>query len=89
MDITTISGKVITDDMFDEMAKEYEDGTFKGKFGKTIMGRPSIANEEVRSVAFRLPISKIAAIDECARRKGTTRSEFFREIVNEALTKTL
>ncbi|MCL2137580.1 MAG: toxin-antitoxin system antitoxin subunit [Coriobacteriia bacterium] len=85
MTVKTISGKVFTDDELDEMAKEYEEGTWKGPLGKIRTGRPSIADEEVKAVVFRLPISKIAALDAQASALGETRSQFLRNAVDAAL----
>jgi hypothetical protein len=83
---TAENGQVITDEMFDKMAERHLNGDWsKAIIGKVIMGRPSIADEEVRSVVFRLPVSKIAAIDACAAEKGETRSQFLRNAVDAAL----
>jgi len=87
MDVKAESGQIITDEMFDEMAKKYEDGTWGGKLGKLVVGRPSLADEEVKSVSFRLPVSKIAIMDARAAARGETRSEFLREIIEVELVK--
>ena len=80
------NGTVLTDEKLDEMAKKYEEGTWSGKMGKLVVGRPSLADEDVKSVSFRLPVSKIAMMDARAAAKGETRSEFIREIIEAALT---
>ena len=77
----TESGLELTDELLDEMAKKYEDGTWTGKLGKIVVGRPSLADEDVKSVSFRLPVSKISIIDSRALAKGITRSEYIREII--------
>lgn len=77
--------KAITDGMLDEMAKEYENGSWDGKLGKVAIGRPRIADEEVKPITFRLPISKIAAVDEQAKSKGENRSTYLRSIIEDAL----
>ena len=87
MDVKAENGQVITDEMLDEMAKKYEDGTWGGKLGKLVVGRPSLADEEVKSVSFRLPVSKIAVMDARAEAKGKTRSEFIRETIESELVK--
>jgi hypothetical protein len=81
----TASGRVLTDADFDEMAKEYEDGTWEGTLGKVVYGRPRISDEDARSVSFKLPLSRIAAIDRVAAKAGKTRSEFLRDAVDQAL----
>lgn len=86
MDVTTKNGIVITDDMFDEMASGYERGEWPGEpTGVVILGRPRLADEEVRPVTFKLPVSKIVALDLKASQRGGTRSEALREAVDEYL----
>ena len=80
------NGQPITDEMLDEMAERHLSGDWsKARIGKVVIGRPSIADEEVRSVVFRLPVSKIAAIDTYAAELGETRSQFLRSAVDAAL----
>lgn len=88
MEYKAESGQALTDEMLDEMAKEYEDGTWEGKMGKLVVGRPSLAAEEVKSVSFRLPISRIAMIDARAQAKGETRSAFLRDLIEGELVNT-
>ena len=84
-DITRADGKVITDDMFDELAKEYEDGSFEGRFGKAIRGRPRISVDKGVAVGFRIPQSMIAALDQRAAENGETRSELLRRLVEREI----
>jgi hypothetical protein len=76
----------VTDKQLDVEAKEYEDGTWDAPMGKTIMGRPSIANEEIRLITVRLPLSKVLALEKRAAVMGETRSQVLREAVDEYLT---
>ena len=72
----------MTEEEMDRRAQEYEDDTWDSShLGKVIMGRPSIANEEVRPVTIRLPLSQIVAIDNLAKANGTTRSAEIRSAV--------
>jgi predicted DNA binding CopG/RHH family protein len=88
MDFIAENGKVITDEMFDQMAKEYEDETWDAsKLGKATAGRPSIADEEVVPITFRLPASKVRALDAKASAHGSTRSKELREAVGEYLAR--
>jgi len=75
----------VTDDQLDQMAKKYEDGSWDAPLGKVIMGRPSIASEEVRPVTVRIPISKIRAIDKQAEASGSTRSQLLRDAIDRYL----
>jgi hypothetical protein len=76
----------VTDEQLDAEAKEYEDGTWDAPLGKVVMGRPSIANEEIRLITVRLPLSKVLALEKHAATAGTTRSQVLREAVDEYLT---
>ena len=60
------NGKIITDEAFDKMAKGYETGTWSGH-GEISMGRPKLYNEDLETVSFRLPKSRILAIEAIAR----------------------
>jgi len=88
MEYTAENGQVLTAEVLDEMAKKYEDGTWGGKMGKLVVGRPSLADEDVKSISFRLPISKIAMIDARAEARGETRSEFLRDLIEDELIET-
>jgi hypothetical protein len=85
MGFTTSSGAVLDDDAFDKMAKEWEDGTWEGRLGEVTMGRPKLYDEDLETVSFRLPVSRIAAIEAVARRRGMSRSDFLRNAVDDAL----
>jgi hypothetical protein len=77
----TKSGKPVTDEMLEKWAAAFDSGEWPE--GKTaVIGRPSLAAEEIKSVTFKLPVSKIAAIDETAAIRGETRSEFLRSLVD-------
>jgi hypothetical protein len=76
----------VTDEQLDAEAKEYEDGTWDAPLGKVVMGRPSIANEEIRLITVRLPLSKVLALEKRATTTGTTRSQVLRDAVDEYLT---
>ena len=46
-------GTALTDELLDEMAKEYEAGTWEGPLGEVVMGRPRLFDEELETVSFR------------------------------------
>ena len=82
MEVKTKNGVVITDEMFEKLATAYESGDWPGTAtGEIVMGRPRIAEEESRTVTFRLPVSKIIALDKMAEAHDTTRSVALREAV--------
>jgi len=67
-------------------AKRYENGNWpEGK--TTIMGRPPLYDDdELTNVTFRIRKSRLLAIDRMASRTGESRSEFFREAIDRALS---
>lgn len=76
----------VTEEQLDDWAEEYENGTWDAStLGEVRRGRPSIADEDVKPVTFRLPSSQILAVDRRAEEKGITRSEFLRDAVQSAL----
>jgi hypothetical protein len=88
--IKSENGQAFTDEMLDRMAERHLSGDWsKAKIGKVVVGRPSISDEEVKTVVFRLPVSTIAAIDKYAAEKGETRSQFLRNAVDSALPTTV
>jgi hypothetical protein len=84
MSIVTKNGTVLTDEMLDKLAEEWENDTWEGSLGKVTMGRPRISSEELVGVTFKLPKSQVALVEKIARDKGETRSEFLREAVRKA-----
>lgn len=78
-------GTVLTDELLDEMAKEYEAGTWEGPLGEVVMGRPRLFDEELETVSFRLPKSRVDALEAAAKRRGETKSDLFREAVDRFL----
>ena len=78
------NGAEITDAMLDAMAEEYEQGTWEGH-GKVSAGRPCLFDEDMATVSFRVPKSRIAAVEAVAARKGESKSEFFRKALDDAL----
>jgi len=88
MDIKTKNGVVFTDEIIEKLASAYESGDWPGKAtGEIVYGRPRIAEEESRTVTFRLPVSKILALDKAASTHNSTRSEALREAVEAYLIK--
>ncbi|HBT95613.1 MAG TPA: toxin-antitoxin system antitoxin subunit [Coriobacteriia bacterium] len=86
MDRQKLSEKFnVTEEQLDAWAKEYEEGTWKGRLGEVTMGRPRIYDEDLETISFRLPVSRINAIEAVTTRKGKSRSEFLREAVDMAL----
>ena len=62
----------------------YEHGEFPP--GKTVLiGRPPLSDEELVTVAFKLPKSQKEAVDGYAKNHGQTRSQFLRGLIAKAI----
>lgn len=85
MDFIAENGMILTDKDFDEIAKEYESGDWEGGLGPITVGRPRLSEEGVRTISFKLPLSRLSAIDKAIEKSGQSRSEFIREAVDYAL----
>jgi hypothetical protein len=81
-------GTAITDDWMDAIAEAAENDQLPGIVlsTETHAGRPRMyGDDELRTISFRLPLSRISAIERAAERKGESRSEFLRDAVDKAL----
>ena len=75
----------VTDEQLDSLAADYEAGDWKGRLGPVVQGRPRLYEEERRTISFRIPASRLQAIDAHAERHGKSRSEFLRQAIDDAL----
>ena len=74
----------VTKAQLDALAAPFERGEWpEGR--TTLLGRSRLAEEEIRTVTFKLPVSQIAALDGLAENAGLTRSEALREAVRREL----
>lgn len=78
------NGTILTDEMLDERAEEYEKGTWSGH-DEVVMGRPKLYDEDMGTVSFRLPCSRIRAVEAAAKRQGESKSDFFRRAIDREL----
>ena len=80
------NGAVITDEMLDRLAAEYESGDWPERTdGQVTLGRPRITGEELVNITFRMPKSKAAVIEGLAKKSGKSRSDFLRTAVDRAI----
>jgi hypothetical protein len=82
------NGSIVTDEWMDTVADAAEKGELPGSVTHTEvhLGRPRMyGDEELKTISFRLPASRIPAIEAAARQKGESRSDFIRDAVDKAL----
>ena len=84
MEFKTADGTILTDADFDKMAEEYENGSWEG-CGKVTLGRPKLFDEEMETVSFRIPCSRIEAVEAVSKRGGISKAEFFRRAIDREL----
>jgi hypothetical protein len=88
MEYTKKDGSVISDEWMDAIANAAETDTLRGSViaTQTGSGRPRLyEDDELETISFRLPKSRILAIDTTIKSKGESRSEFLRNAVDKAL----
>ncbi|MEG2982363.1 MAG: hypothetical protein RR794_01765, partial [Raoultibacter sp.] len=85
MTFTAKNGVKITDEMLDRWAEAYESGNLPGKGREIVVGRPRLSDEELISITFKMPKSRLTKLDTTAKQLGETRSEFLRATVEQAL----
>lgn len=88
MEYRTKSGFVLTEEMIEELAERAERGEYPGQSGKAIVapqGRPPLCDEELVTVAFKVPRSYRDRMDEKAASLHETRSQFMRHALEAAL----
>lgn len=85
MKFKTASGRELSDADFDAMAVEYEAGTWTEPVGKASPGRPKLYGEDMETVSFRLPRSRVDAVEAAAKRRGISKSEFYRRAIDREL----
>ena len=88
MEYTTKSGFTLTEEMIEELAEAAARGDYPGKPGKIIVapkGRPKLYDEELVTIAFKVPRSIRDRLDESAAKKNESRSQFLRNTLEKAL----
>lgn len=81
-------GHILIDEDFERMAEEAERGEYPGTPGVWVVrpqGRPHLSDEELVTIAFKVPRSQRDALDRKAASRKETRSQFMREALDRAL----
>lgn len=85
MAFKTASGRALSDADLDAMAAEYEQGSWSEPESKVSPGRPKLYEEDMETVSFRLPRSRVDAVEAAAKREGISKSEFYRRAIDKEL----
>lgn len=84
----TKSGRILTDEVIEELAERVERGEYPGESGKMLaasQGARLLDNEELVVVSIQIPRSLCDRLDQAASGKNETRSQFLREALEAAL----
>ena len=82
-------GKTYDESYFEELSEEATKGNYPGEPGDWIIrpqGRPKYCDEELVTIAFKVPATQRDKIDSLAKSENKTRSQFIRQIVNSAIS---
>lgn len=81
-------GYKLTSEDFDRLGEACEQGNYPGTPGEWVVrpqGRPSLCDEELVTIAFKVPASERRALDSKANSRGESRSEYLRGLVEKDL----
>ena len=77
-----------TEAELDAMAEPFESGEWPEGATK-LLGRPKLADEEIKVVSTKMPLSELELIDRQAKAAGITRSQFIRDACRSAVARAL
>ena len=86
---TLPNGHVLTDEEIEAMAREWEDGTWKGHLVELRVGRPRLSEEPNANLSFKCPKSGAEMIEKAAELSGMKKSAFIREAALERAVQVL
>ena len=79
------NGYILTEEEIEREADMWENDTWEGRLVNLRIGRPPISSEELGSVTFKAPKSRIAAMEKRAKDQGMSKSQFMRMAMEKAL----
>lgn len=78
-------GEVLTDEDIERECAEYEAGAWEGGLTNYRIGRPRYSDEDLGTVIFKAPLSRIAAMERKASELGVSKSQFMRDAMEKAM----
>lgn len=86
MDYTLENGHKVTDAQLENMAAEWENDTWEGPLENIVLDIKRTANQDEMIVeSFRVPKTRVAAIESIAKERGISKSEFYRRAIDREL----
>lgn len=86
--VTLKNGDKINKSVFERLSQEASKGNYPGSPGDWKVrpqGRPKLADEELVTVAFKIPVSQRDVLDKKAELEGLSRSQYLRRSLQSAL----
>ena len=85
MEYKLADGSILTDEDIEREAEMWENDTWDEQFVEVRIGRPHYCDEELGTVTFRAPKSKIEAMERKAKELGVSKSQFMRDALDTAI----
>jgi len=85
MGLMTKNGIELTDEMIEQIAEAFERGEWPGDKSRIVQGRPLMLGEKLQSVTFKVPMRKVAALDQKAAGLDMSRSDYLRRLLDKDL----
>ena len=82
-------GKEYSESYFEKLSEDAAAGKYPGTPGNWVVrpqGRPKYCDEELVTIAFKVPVTQRDKIDKIAKSENKTRSQFIRNLINSALS---
>lgn len=79
------NGAAVDDDALEAMAIEWESGEWEGHLENVVVGLPQQDADDLATVSFRMPKSRVAAVAAATKSCGISKSEFYRRAVEREL----
>ncbi len=87
--IKLADGKTYDESYFEELSNKAAKGNYPGTPGEWVIrpqGRPKYCDEELVTIAFKVPASQREKIDALAKEENKSRSQFIRSILSSAIS---
>lgn len=85
MEYKLADGSILSDEDIEREAEMWENDTWDEQFVEVRIGRPRYCDEELGTVTFRAPKSKIEAMERKAKELGVSKSQFLRDALDAAI----
>ena len=75
-------GTMLSDELLDKLAEEYEKGEWVGHTGEVRLGRPRLSEEKLVTITLKISPASLAIVDKRAKEQGGSRSDYLRAAID-------